>query len=451
MNKLTLPTMNKTTVTKILGLLALTAGLSLIPKPASAQVAVLCASCELNLPLINTSTNSLNAAFIKYQLYMTTGVGGTGLVSMGGGVIEQLQSLNDTLAELNTQTVDGVASANKLNQMRDYIKANNDINKQHMPTDVQRSCVDATMAGGFAGPSGGGGGSGGPGSPGGPTGTPATPPGPKATAAAQREVVRDRNYSDIANKGSKMLAHRGDPTTGFPNTCTQKEVDFGKQGCKTLGTYPGADTEAGNLTKGVQLPGSKTPSLPVLDPTQTKVAMAVINQTIPVVPSGTAKGANDSPQANEYNVDATVAKSRISFADDAMTDAIAMYSGKSDLSKTYNEIWKAAANSEDFKRVYGANAVAPKDPSQYMIYDFEIMRKLTDPKIMGAEQTKTPQAIAADQYRTQLVQAKIQLEQLAETQKNNRLLAVLIAQSFDPLTASSLKARLATLSNTTGK
>ncbi len=425
---------------KLVAILLLASGSSLIPKQASAQVAVLCQACETQLPLITktsatiaTNTTAANAAFNKFQLYMTTGIGGSGSMSMGGGVIEQLQSLNDSTAEANQQRVQDGINSDLAARQRLWKEADTNINRTHMPSDVQRACVDATMAGGFssgggAAPSGGG------------SGAPNLPPTPEAAAVVARADVRDRNYSPIANAGSKMLAHTSD-------YCTAEDVKFKRLGCSAPGDYPGADTDASSLVVGAQGKDSKTTPLPVLDTKQTAVANAVINQVMPTIPAGIPAGANTSPQANEYNVDANTAKARISFADQALTDAIGMYSARTDLPAAYIAEWKEAANSDDFKRVYGANAKAPVTPSEYMVYDFEIMRKLTDPKIIGAESAKSPQAIAADQYKLQLIQAKLNLEQLAATKQNSRLLAILIAQSYDPQTAASLKSRLATLSN----
>lgn len=419
---------NLTFKTVALSLIAF-AGFTVIPTPAHAQVAVLCASCETHLPQIDVSTKQLAASFNKYQAYMTTGMGGTGS-SMGGGVIEQLQALNDGMAESTQQQVQNANNGNTLAQMREYIKTNAELNKTHLPSDQINACADASMAAGFAtgGGSNGGGSSGGSG---------ASQSGGQATAQ-ERAEVRDRNYSAIANAGSKMLDH-------VQNYCTAQDVANKRLGCTAEGTYAGADTDSRNLTYGAQAKGDTSPALPSLDDAQLKVAQSVMTQVIPNVPAGATANSNNSPAANQYNVDANSLKAKISFADEALTASIGLYANRKDLPAEFMKTWNGSA--EEFKRVYGATAKQPTNPSKFMMYEFEIMRKLTDPEVMGGENTKSPQDIAADDYKLNLLRARIELDNLATNDRNGRMLAAILTQTIDPQTTESLKAKLATLTN----
>ncbi len=403
------------------------AGLTAIPKPAHAQVAVLCQSCETHLPQIDVSTKQLATSFNKYQAYMTTGMGGTGS-SMGGGVIEQLQALNDGMAESTQQQVQNANNGNTLAQIREYIKTNAELNKTHLPSDQINACADASMSAGFATSTGGGSSGGGSG---------ASQSGGQATAQ-ERAEVRDRNYSAIANAGSKMLDH-------VQNYCTKEDVANKRLGCSAEGTYAGADTDARSLTYGAQTKGDTSPALPSLDDKQLKVAQSVMTQVIPNVPAGATANSNNSPAANQYNVDANSLKAKISFADEALTASIGLYAGRKDLPAEFMKTW--SGSSEEFKRVYGATAKQPTNPSKFMMYEFEIMRKLTDPEVMGGENTKSPQDIAADNYKLNLLRARIELDNLATNDRNGRMLAALLTQTIDPQTTDSLKVKLAALTN----
>jgi hypothetical protein len=416
-----------------------------------------CGSCDVFLPQIAasthaiaiatgttaTSTSELATTMTQLNTYLEYGVGGTSITSMGGGVIAQLQSINDTLSEVQQQQVDNGQNSDQLAKIRQYNAANNKVNMTHMPSNYNTSCSDGSLAMGFAG----GGNSGGGALPSTPSGSSGSPPPNYAGDAVYyvRNTIRDRNYNSNANLGSQMLAHDGSGSGGI-NFCTANDALYNREGCTTgnVGTYPGGDTDANNLIYGAQTPNASTPSIHTLNATQQQVAAAVINNIVPQVPAGVTSQVSKSPLANAYSVGADEIRARISVIDKSLADAVSLYGANPHMNAESLSTWQGS--SAEYAKVYGSNTPFPQIPSPYQQYDFEVMRRMADPQWVTGLNSMDEKDVMAEVAKIDVLRARIELDHLAQGQETNMLLSVIAAQSIDPKTLESLRAQLSSIS-----
>ena len=214
--------------------------------------------------------------------------------------------------------------------------------------------------------------------------------------------------------------------------CTPDDVTNKRPGCAQVGPLPGADLSASSLTMGaIDKSKPNTPTNYSFTPLQEQAAQAYLNNVLPLpatqpqgVSAETTAGKQALAQFNRY-------QARWSVINDALSSMIAQHTPMTSAPDGWSQ------NEAAYKRMF-PNQDFPQVPSESEVLHFDAYLDYADPQKKAQIAVMGDSDLAREQVRLAALQARLQMETIANQEKEIKLLSVLVTQQMDPVTANGV-------------
>lgn len=414
----------------LLVLLAMAAGLSLFSAPAQAQATPCytvpggpCAS-QLGQQEISAALIGTNTQLTTTHTYLATGMGGS-----PGGVVALLGGINERLGMVTNANDESVENLDLAARQRIYDEKMMEVRGANLPkpSSLRRACVQATTSSGRAAAGRAGGGA----------------------ARSAADLAQER-YNDTRPQVQAIID--AGVNRAELGTCTATDVSEGRPGCKgqAVGDRPGADLRSTSLFDGGKKPEERNLSV---DEKGFKIGQQFISNVAPLPADQLLnQKQKDSQGGVLYMLNYNRYSARASALTGAMADVLGFGvsigvegSGVSEQEAApFLKAW--GSHEEEYNKIFGQGRF-PQKPSEREMLTYAVFKNyasvLDDQKLA----TASPEEIAKKQLEVDSVNARVNLAILARLEKQNLLLAALLAQQMDPLTQGQMKAAFQDIGN----
>lgn len=417
-------------------LLSAVGGLALMGAPAPeahAQLAVAVVSC-FSIPGVPCSSTadvqgttaavvSVNTQLTTTHTYLSTGMGGS-----PGGVVALLGGINERLGMVTNANDEAVENDDLAARQRIYDEKMMDVRGSRIPkpSNVRRACVQSTAATGRAGAARGSGGA-------------------SRAAAGAAHSRYDDNRSEI-----QALADSGANRREL-STCSANDVAEKRPGCQGAGAgeRPSADLKISTLTDGGK---PDAPNVSV-DEKGFKIGTQLITNIAPTPPN---KPTSDAEKASQSGIVYMLNYNRYVARANASADALAQILGFStamdvegasigkDQAAPFLRTW--SAQQSNYEQMFGPGSF-PSTPSERDLVRYNTFKHYASVQDQDKLASMPPEEVARVQLEVSATNAYLNYLILERLEKQNAVLAAMLAQDMEPLTADGMRAARANIGN----
>lgn len=377
----------------------------------------LCATENTQL-LVLQGIGGLNKQLAVTNTYLTTGVAPT---ATPGGLIGKLNAINEKLGRLNSYNDEAISSEDMAARQRMFDDYQREIRAERLalPSDISRACVQASRAATRA----------------------ATNRGSGGGARLAREAAVERLTDTRPQVQNLIDAAINKADLG---TCSQSDYDLRRAGCQGgKGDRPNADILASSLFDGGKTGPQSNLSI---DEQGFKIGQQVISNIAPLK-AATPQTAEQmqSEQAKEYELQAMRYNARAATVSDSLADILG-FGVAMDVPglgipaaqiALVRQTWGAEGNKDKYEEMFGPGTF-PAMPSEREMLRFEVFESYASVTSEQEGVAVKDDEIARKTMELAAINARINFALLERMEKQNALLAAMLAQQMDPLTGQAL-------------